>query len=518
MNEQYQKQQLGLIDLLIREGQGRRARHELLKLNFSDLHRHHLATTANLFRRVGLNSLGLKILNPIIRPPSSQKIPQPTQAELTEYGALLINLGVFHEGLSVLNSVDTNQSPSALLFKAFGLFNQWNYEDARPLLEAYIKNPTLNEYQRQIGVLNLMAVFVETWNFKLFDDGFKNLSDYLLKNDYKLLLGNLYEIKAQRDFFDGNLNEAKKSLDKSAQFLTEVEALTLFLIKKWAYIFNLSDQTVTDEKTYSKLCSEAILEGFSEGVRDLDFYRFTKAANPSALNSLYWGTPFAAYRKKILRYNKQTSFISERILWQPGKNHSLSCAEKNLNPSLIINPIQDSELQKSPLLMKLFYILSQDFYRKPKAPEIYSLLFPENYYNPISSPETIKQLVLRLRRLLVKNKWPVQITLKNGKYAIESVGNKQSKSNFAIELNFLDRSSQEVDKHLVSQKLRLYRLIEKDYTYGELRRNSLQCESTLNNELKKALSYGLLLKQGEGKYTRYKLTSPLDLAHQYVKI
>lgn len=520
-----QNQHLQQIDLLIREGQGRLAAQELLKLNASSLDRPHLATAANLFRRVGMNTQGLKILNPIVRP-SSKNFTAPTQAELTEYGALLINLGVFHEGLSILNSVDSKQTPSALLFKAFGLFNQWDYEQALPFLEAYIQNPSLNEYQRQIGALNLMATYAETWNFKLFDEGFKNLADYLLKNDYKLLLGNLFEIKAQRDFFDGNLKEAKKSLNTSAFFLTEAEAITLFLIKKWNYIFNLTTQNANDENAYFELRSEAIREGFAEGVRDLDLYRFAKAKNQRGIEYLYWGTPFSAYRKKIQRFNKQSSLTSDSFLWSPSQNNFLFSKkqpEQLDGPSKllqIINPIEDRSLQDNPLLMKLFFILTQDFYRELKAPEIYSLIFPENFYNPYSSPEVIKQLVFRLRKVMIQNKWPIELCVNRNAYSLQF--KKLRKNQFAIELSFINRTSSEIDKQLTIQKLRLYRLRDhaaKEYSYGELRRNSLQCDSVLNSELKKALQLGLVSKHGKGtnKLNRTKPTAQVTKLNHHSK-
>jgi hypothetical protein len=127
------------IDNLIKKGHGASAIHRLHRLNLSSLDRHHQLQVAQLFRRVGLNHQGLKILNPIVRP-SGAKINQSTDEERAEYGVLLINMGVYHEGLILLDEVNVNEVPQALLFKSFGLFSQWDYQKAIPLIEKYIQS------------------------------------------------------------------------------------------------------------------------------------------------------------------------------------------------------------------------------------------------------------------------------------------------------------------------------------------------------------------------------------------
>lgn len=474
----------------------------LLKLPSLNIDRPRLVTVANLFRRVGLNDQGIKLLNPIVRSNSKNYI-QPTQLELTEYGALLINLGVYHEGLAVLNLVDSSQVPSALLYKAFGFFNQWDYEKARPILEEYIRQPSLTEYQRQIGNLNLLAAYVETSNFQLFDEGFASISEYLTKNDYKLLLGNLFEIKSQRHFFEGDLKEAKKSLQASFQYLQQAEVSTVFLIKKWDYIFNLNAISANDENLYNKLCHEAISEGFSEGIRDLDLYRFSKTKNNQGLKYLYWGTPFAIYRKKITRFSGQSYKPSDTYIWMPSKVGFANNDFDSIKNMKIVNPIEDLTLLACPLLMKLFYVLTQDFYRQLKSAELHSLIFPENFYNPNSSPEVIKQLVFRLKKVLIKNKWPLKLTVNSGRYSLKP--KKLYKNNFAFKLCFLDRTENEIEKQIVMQRLNLFKLKKIDYTYGELRRNSQKCETSFGIDIKKALELGLLSKAGHNKSTRYRL-------------
>lgn len=169
----------------------------------------------------------------------------------------------------------------------------------------------------------------------------------------------------------------------------------------------------------------------------------------------------------------------------------------------IVNPIEDLTLLACPLLMKLFYVLTQDFYRQLKSAELHSLIFPENFYNPNSSPEVIKQLVFRLKKFLIKNKWPLELTVNSGRYSLKP--KKLYKNNFAFKLSFLDRTENEIEKQIVIQRLGLLKLKQIDYTYGELRRISQKCETSFGIEMKKALALGLLTKTGHSKSTRYRL-------------
>lgn len=488
------KPSLRQIDQLIRQGKGQLARLELQRINKSELVREDLVSIANFYRRVGLNHYGLKILNPIIRP-SAAKISKPTQEELTEYGVLLINMGIFHEGMTLLDQVDARETPNALLFKAFGLFNQWDYFSAIPLLEKYIQSHSINEYQKHIGILNLLAAYVETQRFDLFDQNFGELFKFLSSNKYNLLLGNLFEIQAQRYFFEGQLKDARKSLHESAEYLKEAESFSLFLIKKWNFIFNLDHSKKHNTSEYLKLCDEAVKDGYSEGVRDMDLYRFLEFNDSPGLNYLYWGTPYSHYQNKIKNLNKQ----------------KLQTSEFNFLPKLKENfqgphfdPLKNQFLQDNPLLMKMMYVLNHDFYRTLKVPEIYSLVYPENFYNPFISPDSIKQLILRLRKFLISEKLPYEITPDRGSLGLTLKPRIKNENQVGLLFSFHERSNNNIEKKLLFQKLKLFKLSSsREYTYGELRREALLCDTTFGRELAKATESGLLIKSGEGHASRY---------------
>lgn len=493
------KQSFSQIDQLIRQGKGQVARLELQRINKSKLERHDLVAVTNFYRRVGLNHHGLKILNPIIRP-SAAKISKPTQEELTEYGVLLINIGVFYEGMSILDQVDIQQIPNALLFKAFGFFNQWDYASAIPLLETFIQSHSINEYQKHIGILNLLAAYVETQRFDLFDQNFAELFKYLSNNKYNLLLGNLFEIQSQRYFFEGHLTEARKSLHDSAEYLKEAESFSLFLIKKWNYIFNLDHSKKHNSSEYLELCAEATKDGYAEGIRDMDLYRYLKFNDSAGLNYLYWGTPYLHYRNKIKNLSLQ-QFQTPEFNFLPELKENFQGSE--------FDPLKNQFLQDNPLLLKMIYALNHDFYRNLKVPEIYSLIYPENFYNPFTSPEAIKQLILRLRKFLISQKLPYNVTANHGSWELQLKTRLKNENRVGLHFSFHNRTNTNIEKNLLFQKLKLFKLAARKYSYGELRREALLCDTTFGRELAKATEWGLLIKSSEGHTSRYRINQSI---------
>src|SRR5436190_321363 len=98
----------------IRSGRTGAASQLLKKINASAVAREVRLPLANLCRRAGLISLGIKLLSAVVRPKQELEIAA-TNSELAEYGVLLHRFGALSESLAVLNSVDTNQAPEALL-------------------------------------------------------------------------------------------------------------------------------------------------------------------------------------------------------------------------------------------------------------------------------------------------------------------------------------------------------------------------------------------------------------------
>ena len=86
--------------------------------------------------------------------------PEPSDQELIEYAGSLIEVGCLQEAFGYLERVDTKKFPEALLIRSFGLFANWDYVHAIPLLEQYIDNSKISDYQKLVGKINLAASMI----------------------------------------------------------------------------------------------------------------------------------------------------------------------------------------------------------------------------------------------------------------------------------------------------------------------------------------------------------------------
>src|SRR5688572_23070050 len=95
---------------LIREGKAEAARKLLGDLSPRKIPRPLAVSVANLYRRMGLMHLALKLLAPFVRP-SPRRPLVATDPEKLEYAASLIRLGVVNEAVRLLDSVDDTKFP-----------------------------------------------------------------------------------------------------------------------------------------------------------------------------------------------------------------------------------------------------------------------------------------------------------------------------------------------------------------------------------------------------------------------
>jgi hypothetical protein len=141
-------------DAFIRAGQDQKAERALAELDIPKIPRKWRLPLATLCRRVALISTGLKILSSVIS--SSSKAAAASSAEIAEYAALLQKFGAVDDALRLLKEVDDREVPEALMYRAVCHFSRWEYPEAVPLLEKYIKAAP-SEYQALIGRVNLAA-------------------------------------------------------------------------------------------------------------------------------------------------------------------------------------------------------------------------------------------------------------------------------------------------------------------------------------------------------------------------
>jgi hypothetical protein len=190
------KYQIDTWDELIKEGRGGQVRLDIVKVNRAEIPRAELYRVANLARRVRLENWGMQLLYPIVR--SEKKEVFSSAEEICEYSNALMELGSLEEARNLLLAVSPREAPQALLYLAFLDFREWNSIGAGVHLRSYLKCP-LDLYAQLVGQVNLAAALVQTPEWEEARGLLDQLELRARTEQRHLLLGNIFELRAQLD-------------------------------------------------------------------------------------------------------------------------------------------------------------------------------------------------------------------------------------------------------------------------------------------------------------------------------
>lgn len=416
------KERLTIWENLVREGQGAQVRRDLRRLNLAKVPREEVFQVANLANRLGASDLTLRILNPIVRAPKGQSTPK-SPAEVSEYAWGLARVGSFKEAADLLESIDDETTPKALLYRAFVAIFQWEYREAIGFLKEYLRRADLDDYNRTIAEVNQAAchIFIEenADARKLLE----RLRETCEEKNYKLLSGNVQELLAQVAMHEGNYQEALDLLDRGAASLADVKGLSEFFIRKWRVIVELKQSKEGALNGLQDIRNEAISLEHWESVRDCDFYRATYSKDEDILRFLYFGTPFHSYRKRLEHFIGENPFKdTDNFAWIP--NLADPKLAGSTNGSIDIFDVfagtfaNRAQLKKGQVLHRLLQVLSRDYYRPCRVGVIFSEVFPDEFYNPVTSPDRIYKSIRRLRKWFKEKQVPLEVLERHGQYRL----------------------------------------------------------------------------------------------------
>ncbi len=478
------------------------------ELDPKDLGREDTWFFANLMRRIGDGDAALKVLRPYVRPSVKNQVLASSEEKL-EYAMALIKVGAINEALRLLDGIDPLKYPNRSLYASFGHISQWNYLAAARDLESYLSHPDVEEYQRLTARVNLLSCYIFVGNL----DGAKPLLDALLESTrlsgVLRLRRNILNLAAQAAIALGDWEAARQVLDEAASTLTgQGASLDQALIDKWSLVLALNrdgPHAHLEERLW-QLRQRGLQIASHELVRDMDYYRGLFFKKLPLLNHVYFGSPFASYREKIREaYAKMhgESFSTPDVFaWVPGEQDAHK-AKGWIRVADGRNSFGASYLKPEQLKQKLFVLLAKDFYRPVGLYQIHDELFDdEQYFNPLSTPKKIHQILFRLNEWFREAGIPMEAASKEHFFALSPLS----------PLQVLVGQEKTVDPKLADFCARLRT------AFGQVEfRSQDVCERlglvrrTATELLKKCVEEGLLTHLGGGPTSRFTLTSSKDL-------
>jgi tetratricopeptide (TPR) repeat protein len=482
----------------IRAGQMVRARRRLAQeVSLKDVPRDWALPVAHVARRTGLIGFAMKLLAPIVRPKKNLSKPA-TSKERAEYGVLLHRGGAALESLEILETVNLEEAPEALLYRVYCLFNQWDHLAAVPLLQDYLAREQ-NPYQAMVGELNLCSALVSA---RRFDEALDTLNRYSARaKEHKLmrLLGNSLELRAQVHLQGGDFSSARRDLQEASSVLSDGKVFDSILVRKWSLITEALEQRSLEP--LEKLRLEALSAFAWETVREVDRFKLKIDFRQEAFNHLYFGTPYAMYRKLISEEFKVTPIIRD-YTWGGSGNSIL-----DLSTGRIEGLHADTSAMPRKRHM-LISILAKDFYQGVRIGGIFSQLFPGEYFDIFSSPQRVRQQIYRTRLWYEENQIPFQIKERQGFYSLAI------ENNFGIRVTAVDAQADgwRRDWNRVLNEL------QGESTFGAafVSERLGVSRSGVKRLLLWALEQGLVVKEGKAANTIYRLVKGPGPAHAQV--
>lgn len=487
-NKQTRFPALYIIDDLIKRGLVKRARKELRALDIETIPREVLAELAGLGRRASMPEWSLSALHPFVRR-TAVSIKPATDLEIAEYAANLTRIGALQEAWDLLAKIDPKKVPIVALYRAFVCVLRWDYAGSIPLLESYLDNTTLSSYDRLIGMINLAAAYVDE---EKPESAKPLLAALVIRTEHDkhfLLLAHSLKLQAQLAIREKRWHQAQQILTRTHQIFSHSGGLDVFLVRKLEAILAVSKDPKDKAawKKFTKIEKEARSREHWESVRDCDLWRAKLLGRKDLAAKLYFGTPFGPYKARLER------FIGTKI----PESYSWELREAKRPKILDLASIEvDLEQRRAlgELPWTLLRALCSDIYRPLSTPFLHSILYPGEFYNPLSSRTRLKMVLVKLRRWLEIEKIPLRVIYGKSGYALTAKG--------ALTIRY-QRRAEALSKSAASITILQNHFAGKPFSVSEAVEVLSLPKRTVQRALDEAVKSGSLERVGKSAATRY---------------
>ncbi len=208
------------------------------------------------------------------------------------------------------------------------------------------------------------------------------------------------------------------------------------------------------------------------------------------------GTPYLAYRERVLRLGQSFFSPGDSYLWRARSEDQNLGGHAIFQLENLKSSNKESAHSLPPTLHLLLKTLCSDFYRSFDIIELFSKVYPESYFSFPSSNNRMHQNLFRLRHWLTETLPEVQIS--------------QEGSGFKLQPSFnrgILVQKQSIPHDLFGKRMARLKEIfgEQTFSSSEARAHLKLSYGTTHSLIEKALSQKLLKKLGRGPKVRYQV-------------
>lgn len=381
------------VDGLIKAGRTHDAKLALKRYRDAKIPVSELKKFASLARRLGMASLGVRMLSPVVHPTGRVK-SESTPEDRLEYGACLVRLGAISEARALLDPLDAKSLPWVNFIKALACFYVWDYASAVPMLKTYLESPDLNDYQKATARANLAAALVDIRAPEA-ESFMSRFIPELREKKFDFLLMHALIIEGERGVYTGEQASAGVALDEARKIALEKSPREVLLIDKWFAILKLQAKGKAALSDLHEVRARALKNHEWETVRNCDFHQATILKDESLFKRVYFGTPFPSLRQALVNDFGKGTAIPEAYSYRG--DHSKTVSREIDLGQVEKGRVRGLSIKTGNAGHRLLTILLTDFYKPFRTVPLHDQLFPGQFYNPDSSPQRVQKTVRRLR-------------------------------------------------------------------------------------------------------------------------
>ena len=375
------------IDQLIRQGKQQRAWQILNEIRLVDIARDDLVTFSDFGVRIKRPKYSLAVLSRQMKK-HLEKITEARPLEIIAYTKALIKMGLFLEAERWLRKIDQEHQLEVHNLKGRLFLSQWNYRKSTFHMKKYLQGLLPNSYGALVASLNLGAGLIYLKKYDEAIDLLSHTESVAKHQGHRIIAVNTNELLGQAHILSGRQAKGKAYIEASMVLLGKEKNVYHFYGRKWHCLADFLEKG--DKETFlvikNKLRQEALAAEYWEDVRDLDRRHAYLLQDHQVALKLFFGTYYESYKKDIHRECLQGIEIPNHYLWQIQEDSS--------------GPLTDmSETLKTlekPRL--LFDALTTDHYRPLATGHLFSVLYPDEFFDPFSSPSRLYRNIRRLRK------------------------------------------------------------------------------------------------------------------------
>jgi tetratricopeptide (TPR) repeat protein len=467
------------VEIFIRRGEVPHALTLLRQVDVGSVPVRFCAPLANLMRRCGMFAEALTLTHRAIR---HSKPGEKVYADaVAEECTILIRLGSVEEAGRKLATLGSQTEPSVLIAYFWYHFTRYEYAESVPLLERWLES-LRDPYLRLIGEINLAEAY---WGTGKFSKSKALVSGSLKKCEqagHWRLYANGLHVRARCLAELGEFEKSDQDLTRALQVLKNAGTSDASLIRRQLAINEAFRKSSLS--SLNKFKSSAMNEGLWESVRELDFQSLRIQFKSDVFQKLYFGTPYPAYRERILKMFPGAKIESEYI-WGPKNAPRLDLASGEI---------------ANPVVLLTLRALLRDLYRPLGTRELYAILYPNEEFVPSRSDDRVHQCIARLRRWLRQEKLPLKIDCTVRRYSLAYEGRPTISLRIPAQMPAKLRA-REVEGFATT--LREFFKVAQTFTAVDVRQSLDLSPATAVRRLTAAVKRGELTRAGSGKNTKY---------------